>query len=64
MFYISGAEIKSLTMANSMGQVVYSDNDLHSDSIAINVEGMLSGVYALMIELDSGEIIMKRIVVR
>ena len=64
MFYISGAEIKSLTMSNSMGQVVYSNNDLHSDSVAIDVEGMSSGVYALMIELDNGEIIMKRIVVR
>ncbi len=64
MFYISGAEIKSLTMSNSMGQVAYSNNDLHSDSVAIDVEGMSSGVYALMIELDNGEIIMKRIVVR
>ena len=64
MFYIAGAEIKSVTMANSMGQVIYSTDDLNSDSVAINAEGIPAGVYALMIELDSGEIIMKRIVVR
>lgn len=64
MFYVAGAEIKSVTMANSMGQVIYSTDDLNSDSVAINAEGIPAGVYALMIELDSGEIIMKRIVVR
>lgn len=64
LFYIAGAEIKSVTMANSMGQVVYSANDLNSDTVAINIEEMTSGVYALMIEVDGGEIIIKRIIVK
>ena len=62
-FYIGGQTMKSISVVNFAGQVVYELDNITDDNIVIETEGFVAGVYAVRITLAEGNMVIKRIVI-
>ena len=62
-FMVSGQAMKSVSIVNFAGQLVYELDNIMDDSIVIETEGFITGVYAVRITLVDGNTVIKRIVI-
>ena len=62
-FFIGGLTMKSVSVVNFAGQVVYELDNIMDDNIEIETEGFVAGVYAVRITLADGNTVIKRIVI-